>query len=75
LPSFINSALKNERIWRYVKETTSHLQNKLTKSIHLGVATSTRPPFLWKYKLNYPYMKTNVDIVISLFKWKMCTNN
>ena len=23
----------------YVKETTSHLQNKLTKNIHLGVAT------------------------------------
>ena len=37
--------LKNERIWSYVKETTSHLQNKLTKNIHLGVATSTRPPF------------------------------
>jgi hypothetical protein len=31
--------LKNERIWSYVKETTSHLQNKLTKNIHLGVAT------------------------------------
>ena len=37
--------MKNERIWSYVKETTSHLQNKLTKNIHLGVATSTRPPF------------------------------
>ena len=45
--------MKNERIWSYVKETTSHLQNKLTKNIHLGVATSTRPPFSWKYKLNY----------------------
>jgi hypothetical protein len=31
--------MKNERIWNYVKETTSHLQNKLTKNIHLGVAT------------------------------------
>ena len=31
--------MKNERIWTYVKETTSHLQNKLTKNIHLGVAT------------------------------------
>jgi hypothetical protein len=31
--------MKNERIWSYVKETTSHLQNKLTKNIHLGVAT------------------------------------
>ena len=31
--------MKNERIWSYVKETTSHLQNKLTKIIHLGVAT------------------------------------
>ena len=30
---------KNKRIWSYVKETTSHLQNKLTKNIHLGVAT------------------------------------
>jgi hypothetical protein len=30
---------KNERIWSYVKETTSHLQYKLTKNIHLGVAT------------------------------------
>jgi hypothetical protein len=28
-----------ERIWSNVKETTSHLQNKLTKNIHLGVAT------------------------------------
>ena len=45
--------MKNERIWSYVKETTSHLQNKLIKNIHLGVATSTRPPFSWKYKLNY----------------------
>jgi hypothetical protein len=45
--------MKNERIWSYVKETTSHLQNKLTKNIHLGVTTSTRPPFSWKYKLNY----------------------
>ena len=25
--------MKNERIWSYVKETTSHLQNKLTKNI------------------------------------------
>ena len=32
--------MKNERIWSYVKETTSHLQNKLIKNIHLGVATS-----------------------------------
>ena len=31
--------MKNERKWSYVKETTSHLQNKLTKNIHLGVAT------------------------------------
>ena len=31
--------MKNERIWNYVKETTSHLQNKLTKNIHLRVAT------------------------------------
>ena len=31
--------MKNERIWSYVKETTSHLQNKLTKNIHLRVAT------------------------------------
>jgi hypothetical protein len=31
--------MKNERIWSYVKETTSHLQNKLIKNIHLGVAT------------------------------------
>jgi hypothetical protein len=33
--------MKNERIWSYVKETTSHLQNKLTKNINLWVATST----------------------------------
>jgi hypothetical protein len=46
--------MKNERIWSYVKETTSHLQNKLTKNIHLGVATSTQPPFSLKYKMNYP---------------------
>ena len=45
--------MKNERIWSYGKETTSHLQSKLTKNMHLGVATSTRPPFSWKYKLNY----------------------
>ena len=31
--------MKNERIWSYVKETTSHLQNKLTMKINLGVAT------------------------------------
>ena len=31
--------MKNERIWSYVKGTTSHLQNKITKNIHLGVAT------------------------------------
>jgi uncharacterized protein with NRDE domain len=37
--------MNNEWIWSYVKETTSHLQNKLTKNIHLGIATSTRPPF------------------------------
>jgi hypothetical protein len=37
--------MKNERIWSYGKETTSHLQNKLTKDIYQGVATSTRPPF------------------------------
>jgi hypothetical protein len=34
--------MKNERIWSYVKETTSHLQNKLIKNIHLGVHD---PPF------------------------------
>ena len=33
--------MKNERVWSYVKETTSHLQNKLTKNIHLGVATGS----------------------------------
>jgi hypothetical protein len=33
--------MKNERIWSYVKETTSHLQNKLTKNIHLE--------FLWNF--------------------------
>jgi hypothetical protein len=27
--------MKNERIWSYVKETTSHLQNKLTKNMKL----------------------------------------
>jgi hypothetical protein len=31
--------MKKERIWSNVKETTSHLQNKLTKNIHLGVTT------------------------------------
>ena len=31
--------MKKERIWSNVKETSSHLQNKLTKNIHLGVAT------------------------------------
>jgi hypothetical protein len=31
--------MKNERIWSYVKETTSHLQNKLIKNIHLGATT------------------------------------
>ena len=31
--------MKNERIWSYVKETASHLQNKLTMNLHLGVAT------------------------------------
>ena len=39
--------MKNERIWSYVKETTSHLQNKLTKNIHLGVAT--RSSTKWDY--------------------------
>ena len=39
--------MKNERIWSYVKETTSHLQNKLTKNIHLEV-TSTRHPLFVK---------------------------
>jgi hypothetical protein len=29
--------MNKERIWTNVKETTSHLQNKLTKNIHLGV--------------------------------------
>ena len=29
---------KKNMIWSNVKETTSHLQNKLTKNIHLGVA-------------------------------------
>ena len=45
--------MKNERRWSYIKETTSHFQNKITKNIYLGFATSTRPPFSWKYKLNY----------------------
>ena len=27
--------MKKERIWSNVKESTSHLQNKLTKNIHL----------------------------------------
>jgi hypothetical protein len=31
--------MKKEQIWSNVKETTSHLQNKLTKNIHIGVAT------------------------------------
>jgi hypothetical protein len=31
--------MKKTRIWSNVKETTSHLQNKITKNIHLGVAT------------------------------------
>ena len=31
--------MNKEQIWSNVKETTSHLQNKLTKNIHLGVAT------------------------------------
>jgi hypothetical protein len=31
--------MKNERIWSYVKETTSHLQNKLTKNIHSSLYT------------------------------------
>ena len=31
--------MKKEWIWSNVEETTSHLQNKLTKNIHLGVAT------------------------------------
>ena len=33
--------MKKERIWSNVKGTTSHLQNKLTKNIHLGVATKS----------------------------------
>ena len=36
---FSKLPMKNEQIWSYVKETTSHLQNKLTKNIHLEVAT------------------------------------
>jgi hypothetical protein len=40
--------MKKKWTWSYVKETTSHLQNKLTKNIHLGVATSTRPPLFVK---------------------------
>jgi hypothetical protein len=31
--------MKKNRIWSNVKETTSHLQNKLTKNMHLGIAT------------------------------------
>ena len=31
--------MKKERIWSNAKVTTSHLQNKLTKNIHLGVTT------------------------------------
>jgi hypothetical protein len=37
--------MKNERIWSYGKETTSHLQNKLTKNIHLGAPQVHDPPF------------------------------
>ena len=40
--------MQNERIWSYVKETTSHLQNKLIKNIPLGVATSTLSPLFVK---------------------------
>jgi hypothetical protein len=43
--------MKNEQIWSDVKETTSHLQNKLTKNIHLGVATRTRPKFEFDHQI------------------------
>jgi hypothetical protein len=52
--------MRNERIWSYVKETTSHLQNKLTKNIHLGVTTSTRPP---------PPFRKSISWIISLSKF------
>jgi hypothetical protein len=59
---FLHVQLKNERIWSYVKETTSHLQNKLTNNIHLGVATSTRPPF-----------RESISWIISPFKYWTAT--
>jgi hypothetical protein len=37
--------------YRYISKLP--MKNELTKNIHLGFATSTRPPFSWKYKLNY----------------------
>jgi hypothetical protein len=60
--------MKNEWIWSYVKETTSHLQNKITKNIHLGVATSTRPPFSWK-SAYWIFMKLYTVVVHNL---QMC---
>ena len=38
--------MKKERIWSYVKGDNTHLRNKLTKNIHLGVAT--RSSTKWK---------------------------
>ena len=45
--------MKKERIWSNVKETTSHLQNKLFKNIHLGVATKSSTK--WDYLKPIPF--------------------
>jgi hypothetical protein len=41
--------MKTERIWSYGKETTSHLQNKLTKNIPAG----TQRCFNVVFRLNF----------------------
>jgi hypothetical protein len=52
--------MKKERIWSNVKETTSHLQNKLTKNIHLGVATRSSTWGLQHLILRYKLAKADM---------------
>jgi hypothetical protein len=59
--------MKNERIWSYVKETTFHLQNKLTKNIHLGVVT--RSSTKWDCLKHWSFVKLYTVVVLYL---QMC---
>jgi hypothetical protein len=58
--------MRNEQIWSYVKETTSHLQNKLTKNIHLGVTKARHMILLITIDIDRSQPSNNVENILVL---------